>query len=252
MKSTAIKAAKEAGKLIMKYYGKKYKIKHKSPVDVATEADIKAEELIKKIINKKYPKHSFLGEESGHDCKNSDYLWIIDPIDGTSNFLHHLDHFCISIALQYKSEIILGVILDPLKKELFVGEKSKGSYLNSKKLKVKPRPKLINHNLNFGFGHDVKNLAPLFSKVRKLREHTQSQRIFGSFALDLCYVAANRFGINIQHGSKVWDIAAALIILKEADGIITDEKGKDISIHDYKLLVASNKKIHKKVLEIIK
>ncbi len=254
MKKTAITAAKEAGKIILDYYLKNVDaISKKNTYNLVTKADIDAENKIISIIKDKFPKHSILTEESGEERNKSNYLWIIDPLDGTNNFYHKFPMFCVSIALYKKGKPQIGVVFDPIKKELFVAEKNRGAFLNDKQIKVSNANDLNKSLLALGFYYERGSLMrkSLVQMKKFFYENVHGIRRTGSAALDLCYTACGRFDGYWELKLSPWDYAAGSLILTEAGGRITDTQGKR-----YNLLMgnvaASNGKIHKKMIQILK
>lgn len=204
------------------------KISEKKPNDFVTEVDQRVEQAIIDVIKKAYPTHAILGEESG-ETEGSDYQWIIDPIDGTRNFIHGFPHFAISIAIAHKNRIEHGVIYDPLRQELFTATRGKGAFLNQTRIRVSERKQISEALLGTGFAyrHTDKD-SPL---PRKLLEAifplTGDVRRAGAATLDLAYVACGRLDGFWEMGLKIWDIAAGTLLVKEAGGIVTDLDGSD-------------------------
>ncbi len=249
-KEIAVNAALKAGKIAMDYYQKPKTIEHKGIVDLVTAADKLSEKKIISEIKKEFPDHGFMGEEGEAIESGSDYKWIIDPIDGTTNFAHNIPFFCVSIALQKKDEIILGVILNPVTNDLYVAEKGRGATLNNKKIKVSDTEKLIDSVVVFGFPYvGEEKIRKIIDSQHKLHGKIQAGRRFGAAALDLCYVASGLAEGFYEYSLKQWDVAAGSLILREAGGKITDFKGerKEIATD----IIASNGKIHEQLLEII-
>jgi len=251
--SVAIEAAKEAGKFLKMNLGKVKNIERKrEEINLVTEIDKGSEKKIIEFIKSKFPNHGILAEESGETSKTSEYKWIIDPLDGTTNYTHSFPVFCVSIALEYKGEVIIGVVYDPNLDELFYAEKGKGAFLNGKKISVSKTDKLIKSMLATGFPYNVKenpdNCVEHF--VNFLME-AQAIRRLGSAALDLVYVACGRLDGFWEVDLNPWDVAAGKIIIEEAGGMITDFYGNKYSIYT-KGVVASNGLIHQQMLEIIK
>ncbi|GAX62110.1 archaeal fructose-1,6-bisphosphatase [Candidatus Scalindua japonica] len=253
MKKTALNAANEAGKIILRYYSKNVNaISKKNTYDLVTKADIDSEKKIISTIKNKYPGHSILTEESGEEITNSEYCWVIDPLDGTNNFYHKFPMFCVSIALYKKGKPLIGVVFDPIKDELFCAEKNKGASLNNKKIKVSTVNKLNKSLLALGFYYERGLLMrkSLGQMKKFFYENVHGIRRTGSAALDLCYTACGRFDGYWELKLNPWDYAAGSLILMEAGGRITDVQGKK-----YNLMIgnvaASNGKIHKYMLEIL-
>lgn len=265
----AIKTAKKAGKLILLGSETNFKIKEKDRNDFVTNIDKLSEKLIIKEIKSVYPDHGILAEESFSGQSTAEqlftkykYIWIIDPLDGTTNFLHGLPFYAVSIALfktlkadrsknfDYLSgEIILGVVFCPKTNELFYAEKSHGAFLNDKKIKVSKTEKVKNAFTATGFPprHEKENL-PYFAKILK---KAQAVRRLGSAALDLCYTAAGRFDAYWEFGLKPWDIAAGALILEEAGGRTTDTNGMPLDLFGEDIL-ATNNRLHKEMIKTLR
>ena len=230
-----IKACEKASKILIRDFGEleNLQVSKKGPKDFVTNSDKKTEKVLINELTKNKKKYSILSEEIGF-IKNddNDYIWVIDPIDGTTNFLHGIPHFCISIGLKFRDEIISGIIFDPIKNETFYAEKNQGAYFNNHRIRVSKR----------------KNLDEcLFATNKKGLSSTDlNSRIFGSAALDLAYVASGRIDGYFQNGLNLWDIAAGTLIVKEAGGIVNNydlEKTNNIK------LVASSEIINEKMLK---
>ncbi|MDP2646014.1 MAG: inositol monophosphatase family protein [Desulfobacterales bacterium] len=241
----AIKAAKKAGSLQKKYLGKPHRVAYKGEIDIVTDVDHKCEAAIINTIRKACPEHDILAEESLERKKsNSDYRWIIDPLDGTTNYVHNFPFFCVSVALEIKGTVQVGVVYDPIRKELFSGIKNQGAFLNGHRLSVSGEVDLKKSLIATGFPYDIEtvernNLAN-FVKIIKA---SRGIRRAGSAALDLCYVACGRLDGYWELKLKPWDMAAGQLIVKEAGGQVTNFSGGKISIYHDEIL-ASNGLIH--------
>lgn len=250
-KKIAITAAKNAGLILKKNLGKPRSIEYKGVIDIVTEMDRKAEDLIIKTIKKEFPEHGILTEESNERKSSSEYRWIIDPLDGTTNYSHGYPVFCVSIALEKEGEIILGVVYDPVLGELFTAEKGKGAFVNNKKIKVSKIRELTKSLLATGFPYDVRtsrqNNIDHFSNFAV---KAQAIRRAGSAALDMCYVACGRFDGFWEIKLKPWDTAAAMLIIREAGGMVTDFNGGPFSMYSGETL-ASNGLIHNEMLNVL-
>lgn len=238
----------------MVYYSKNAEaVSKKNTYDLVTNADLAAENKIISIIKDKFPEHSMLTEESGEERNKSDYCWIIDPLDGTNNFYHKFPMFCVSIALYKNGKPLLGVVFDPIRKELFYAEKNKGAFLNDKQIKVSNANSLDKSLLALGFYYERGSLMrkSLVQMKKFFYENVHGIRRTGSAALDICYTACGRFDGYWELKLNPWDYAAGSLILTEAGGRITDTQGKK-----YNLMMgnvaASNGKIHKYMLRILK
>ena len=233
-----IKAAEKASRALIRDFGEieKLQVSIKGPTDFVSNADLKAEKIIIEELKKARPNYSIISEEDGSESnKDKKNTWVIDPIDGTTNFLHGVPHFAISIGLKSENEIISGLIYDPIKDEMFYAEKDKGAFFNNQRIRVSKK-KEINSCL-FATGGKSKNEIDL------------PLRRSGSAALDMAYVAAGRYDGYFQNDLNLWDIAAGIIILKEAGGMINEidlSQNKNIPIR------ASSMAINGKMLEKLK
>ena len=248
------KIARNAGKLLMDYYNSNedLNIHYKKDSSIVSLADIESEKLIRNAIKEKFPEHSILGEEKGFTEGKSEYIWYIDPLDGTTNYSIHYPFFCISIALCKKTDPLLSVVYFPPQNELFYAVKNKGAFLNNKKLKVSPERSLKNAIIAFSNSRDegqIRQIAKIFLKFKLLK---QKLRHFGSAALEMCYVASGRISAFFSLGTNIWDVAAGMLLVKEAGGIITNLKGDNILLdRNINNIIASNGLIHKNLLNLL-
>jgi myo-inositol-1(or 4)-monophosphatase len=247
----AIKASLEAGEILLRKQPRKKDVGYKGEVNLVTEVDLLSERTILKTIDKSFPEHSILTEETIGQKKDSPYCWIIDPLDGTTNYVHNFPVYCVSIALQKDKETVLGVVYNPLLKELFLAEKGKGAFLNGKRIFVSNTKKLSQSLLATGFPYDIRtskeNNLDYFSKFAL---KAQAIRRAGSAALDLCYLAMGRFDGFWELKLSPWDTAAGVLMITAAGGKVTNfSNGKfDIFCKD---LLATNGKIHKQMLDVL-
>ena len=247
----AVRSAKIAGTIINKRIDTSKRVTYKGIVDLVTDVDKLCEQNIINTITRSFPEHSILSEEIGGIEKSSNYKWIIDPLDGTTNFFHSYPFVSVSIAVEYKGKIIVGVVYDPVKKELFHAVKGKGAFLNNKKLHVSNVKAVEQSLLSTGFPYDLRtstenNIENWIKFIRK----AQAVRRDGSAALDLCYVAAGRFDGFWEMKLKPWDVAAGFLIIQEAGGMVTDFKGNAYSIYTNHI-VASNAHLHRLLLGVL-
>jgi myo-inositol-1(or 4)-monophosphatase len=251
--TVAIESAKEAGRFLKLNLGKVKNIESKKEeINLVTEIDKGSEKKIIDFLKSRFPNHSILAEESGETNLGSDFKWIIDPLDGTTNYTHSFPVFCVSIALEFKGEVILGVVYDPNLDELFYAEKGKGAFLNGKRISVSKTDKLIKSMLATGFPYNVKeNPDNCIEHFVNFLMEAQAIRRLGSAALDLVYVACGRLDGFWEVNLNPWDTAAGKIIVEEAGGKVTDFYGNDFNIYT-KGIVASNGLIHEQMLEVIK
>lgn len=251
------KAAEKAGRALVRDFGEveQLQVSRKGPADFVSSADRKAERIIKEELQKARPDYGFLMEEGGEIAGDDEHRFIIDPLDGTSNFLHGLPHFAVSIALEKKGDVIAGVIYDPVKDELFWAEKGKGAYLNSRRLRVSARSRLSDSIFATGIpfmGHQEGEGHTVFlHRLEKVMEKTAGVRRWGAAALDLAYVAAGRYDGFWERGLNAWDVAAGTLMIKEAGGFVTDAQGRQFKFKSEDL-VAGNEKIHKSLLDLLR
>lgn len=249
----ATEAALEAGRFLKMSVGKIKQIERKQgqELNLVTEIDKKSEEMIIRKIKQHYPHHDFLAEESGSHEKKSDYKWVIDPLDGTTNFTHGFPIFCVSIALEVKGEVALGVVYDPNADELYSAEKGKGATLNGKPIRVSKVSTLIESMLVTGFPYTIReNPDEIIRRFSSFLVEAQAIRRLGSAALDLCYVAAGRLDGFWETSLNPWDMAAGVLIAEEAGGKFTDFRGFPSSIYNKQLLV-SNGLIHEQMVNVL-
>jgi myo-inositol-1(or 4)-monophosphatase len=250
--ATALTAAKKAGFLLKKNLNRKLTISYKGRKNLVTEMDKKSERLIIRYIKDRYPSHTILSEESGlSDNAHSVYKWIIDPLDGTTNYAHGFNFFAVSIALMKKNQIVAGVVYDPVRNELFSAAKACGAYLNNKRIKVSRIKTLTEALLSTGFPYKLgkamnRNIGYFISFMMK----AQAVRRPGSASLDLCYVAAGRFDGFWEMELHPWDTAAGLLIVQEAGGKVTNFKGERFDPF-MKQIMAANPKVHRQMLCIL-
>ena len=224
------RAAEKAARGLRRDFGEveQLQVSLKGPGNFVSTADLKAERTLRQELSKARPDYSFLMEESGASAgKDTEHRWIVDPLDGTTNFLHGLPHFCISIALERAGDIVAGVVYDPIKDELFWGEKGIGSFLNDRRLRVSSRRQLSQALLATGtpYGQRSDGRPRYLRQLDSLMDQVGDIRRMGSAALDLAYVAAGRFDGYWEYGLGTWDIAAGLLLVREAGGYVSEPSG---------------------------
>jgi myo-inositol-1(or 4)-monophosphatase len=246
------KICDKVSKVIIRDFGEieKLQVSRKGPGDFVTKTDKKVEKIIIEELEKARPKYGFVAEESGERKNESEFNWIIDPIDGTSNFMHGIPHFAISIALEKNGEIISGIVCDPIKNEMFYAEKGRGAYLNNRRIRVSSRKNLEEVIGLYGCPPMLKvDGNEFFEQIKKASTQIHKLRNYGSAALDFTYVASGRADFAWYDHLNYWDYAAGKIILLEAGGTITDFSGK--SFDKQKETFISNSYIHDEVLKIL-
>lgn len=254
MLNVAVEAVKEAGKFLKYSIGRVRSVETKKGEvrNLVSEIDKMSEEKIIGIIKRHYPNHAILAEESGGSETTSEYKWIIDPLDGTTNFLHGVPIYCVTIAVERKEEVVAGVIYDPNLDELFTSEKGSGAYLNGKRMAVSHTSALIQSLLVTGFPYDIaKNPDHATEHFVNFLVEARGIRRLGSAALDLAYTAAGRFDGFWEVNLNPWDMAAGMLFVCEAGGKVTDFAGAPTSIYK-KQVLASNGRIHDAMLNVIK
>lgn len=253
IKKILLLACKTAGKTLLKSYNSKKVVKSKGNNDWVTEYDIKIEKSIINILKKNFPDSEFIGEETGSSSIKKEMTWIIDPIDGTNNFIHNYPFFCTSIGLMIKGKISYGAIYDPLRDEFFYAQKNKGAFLNGKRIRVSKVRKVSDTLLCTGFISSKKNYGKKnIDNFKRLVFKCRSIRRDGSAALDLAYVACGRLDGFWELGLNSWDTSAGVLLVREAGGRVISADGKNYNILKSKSLLASNKVILKDILSQIK
>jgi len=244
-------AARKAGRLLKENINKSDEIYYKGAVDLVTPFDTKAQRTIFDHLSSFFPDHDYLAEEGLSQNKGAEMRWIIDPLDGTTNYAHHYPVFTISIALERKSEIVLGLVYDPMREEMFSALKGKGAFLNGKKISVSDIDELDKSLLATGFPYDVRishknNILHFNNFIIR----AQGIRRCGSAAMDLCYVACGRYDGFWELKLKPWDTAAGVLIVREAGGQVSDFRGGEFSISGSEIL-ATNGSIHQQMADIL-
>jgi len=239
--------AREAGSLLMEHFQQHVKVEYKGEADLVTVADRKSEALIRERIRQQWPAHDILGEEGGLQDTGSDYRWYVDPLDGTTNFAHGFPVFCVSLALEYKRQIVAGVIFDPTRDELFAAEKGSGARLNEQRIHVSRTANLAECLVATGFPSHKRHKNPNIFFYHQITLRTHGVRRAGSAALDLCCVACGRFDGFWEFKLNPWDTAAGVLIVEEAGGKVTDFRGGPFQLNSRETL-ASNGLVHDALL----
>lgn len=253
MVNIAVRAARAAGGIIVRNMDRldRLKVVAKREHDYVSNVDKMSEEMIISTIRDAYPDHAILAEESGKQAKKSDFQWIIDPLDGTTNFLHGFPQFAVSIALKHKNRLEVGVIYDPVSQELFTASRGNGATLNDKKIRVSSQKGLQDALLGTGFPyHDHSYLDTYLETMKELMQKTAGIRRPGSAALDLAWLAAGRIDGFWEFNLKAWDIAAGALMIREAGGIVSDFENKDGYLESGDI-VAATPKVFPEMIKII-
>jgi myo-inositol-1(or 4)-monophosphatase len=250
-KQTAIKAARNSAKILRSRFGKISRIRKKAAAEIVTEADTESEEVIVSTIRAEFPDHAVLGEECGLITGESEYKWIVDPLDGTVNFAHQIPIFSISIALAVRDSIVLGIILDPVNNELYSAVSGQGAQLNGQPIQVSATRTISESLLVTGFPYNVQEIFDsVMVRYGNLLKSSQAVRRLGSAALDLCYVACGRFEGFWEQCLKPWDSAAGALIVAEAGGRVTTFSDEPYTVEQAEIL-ATNGLIHKEMLGLL-
>jgi myo-inositol-1(or 4)-monophosphatase len=249
-----VKVCRKAAKILIRDFGEieNLQVSLKGPGNFVTASDIKVEKILVEELQKARPTYSILSEEIGEINNDESFKWIIDPIDGTSNFLHGIPHFAISIGLEHDKEIICGIIYDPIKDEMFTAEKGNGAYVNNKRMRVSSRSKLKDCLIfTGGPRQNPKDKELFFVEYKNFSSIVKTPiRKMGSASLDIAYVAAGRCDGFWQRNLNYWDYAAGIILVKESGGFVTDFNGENRYIENKTILV-TNSKIDKEMIEVL-
>ncbi|MBN3040059.1 MAG: inositol monophosphatase [Candidatus Omnitrophica bacterium] len=247
--AVAIRSAEEAGEFLLKNFGNISHVEKKGDRNFATNLDREAENMVIKRIKEKFPGHGIIAEESGKQLADSDYLWIIDPLDGTHNFIRNIDIFGVSIGVLHKDDFVAGVIYMPKDKELYMAERGRGAYKNDKKISVSSNSLLEDCSISFdsSIRYSPENMLKVLGALSK---EVFNVRMFGSSARVLSYIAEGTLDFAVEFHDRPWDFAGGVCIIKEAGGKLTTLSGGELT-HKNIGYIASNTLIHKKVQEIV-
>jgi myo-inositol-1(or 4)-monophosphatase len=245
----AVQVCRGAGKIIVDGFRKPVEIEYKGEIDLVTATDKASERYVTGLISKEFPEHSILAEEGG-ETKGSDHRWILDPLDGTTNFAHKYPCFAVSLGLEIANQMVLGVVYDPIREELFSASKGGGTTLNGAPIAVSEVSELSKSLLATGFPYDRQEKIRQVAHFKSFIGASQAVRRDGSAALDLCYVACGRFDGFWEHSLRPWDTAAGVVVVKEAGGVVTDFKGGDFR-PELSEITVSNGVIHGAMLELL-
>jgi myo-inositol-1(or 4)-monophosphatase len=245
----AMSAAREAGRVLREGFGWQHSIRYKGEVDLVTEVDERAEQVIKEILFGAFPAYGMLAEEGGRLSGEEDTRWIVDPLDGTTNYAHGLPIFAVSIALERVGEVVLGVVHDPMREETFIAERGAGATLNGRPIGVSDTDELIRALIATGFPYDRAEMPEALELFGSFAALTRGMRRLGSTALDLSYVASGRLDGYYERGIWAWDIAAGSLILEEAGGRVTDYRGGALDLEGREIM-ASNGALHPALVSI--
>lgn len=252
MKDILINGAKNAGEILKEDFFKSKNVSNKGIADLVTETDVKIEVFLKKYFHKHLPIFKFIGEESSDSLDLDGKCLIVDPIDGTTNFVHGFPFVAISIGVYEDMVPIEGVVYNPILGEMFYAKRGGGAFLNNIPIKVSKEKKLVSSLIATGFPYEFvkKNRKDILGKLENILINSHGIRRAGAASLDLCYVAKGSFDGYYEGGLKPWDVAAGVLIVKEAGGLVTDLKGNDY-LFESEYILATNKNIHNELIEVL-
>lgn len=254
MLNFAIETAREAGQILLDKFGRKISISKKGDINLVTEADLASEKHIIEKIRSYYPKHSILAEESGENLVIGEienvWKWIIDPLDGTTNYAHGYPCFCVTMALEHNGEIVIGVTFDPTRDELFAAEKGNGATLNGRQIRVSDTEKLSESLIVTGFPYDFKQREDFARHLTDFLLYSRGVRRDGSAAIDMAYIACGRFDGFWEEGLNAWDVAAGVLLIEEAGGQVSYYDDSKFSVYAPPIC-ADNGLIHSEMLNIL-
>lgn len=249
--ATAVEVVIRAGEIQLRGQTDGFTVAKKGAIDLVTEIDLACEQMCREVIGAHFPDHAVIGEELGSNERSSSHRWVFDPVDGTTNYAHGLPIYCSSLALEIDGVAEVGAVFDPSRQELFTAERALGAFRNGQPLRVSDTDSVGDALLVTGFPYDVRARGPeLVGLFGSFLEHSRAVRRLGSAALDLCYVAAGRFDGFWEQHLKHWDVAAGVLIVREAGGTVTGMDGAPLDM-SAPHLIASNGRIHDGMLSIV-
>jgi len=248
-------AARAAGKVLLDLQGR-ISVREKGPRDLVTEADLASQETIQQIVLGAFPDHDFLGEEdSSFDTRrertSGNYCWIVDPLDGTTNYVHRLQTFSVSVALERQGQILVGVVFDPIMDECYSATANGGALLNGSRLSTSKCSRLTEALVAASLPAAVPRGSLMVSQFVELLYECRAVRRLGSAALNMCYLAAGRLDAYWAPSIKIWDIAAGLLIVREAGGVVTDSTGGELDLAQPKMIAAANDGVHRELIKVV-
>jgi myo-inositol-1(or 4)-monophosphatase len=248
---TCERAARAGGIVLLDWVGR-FAAREKAQADLVTEADLASQEEIRRILLSVFPDHDFLGEEGGSSGReDAEFRWLVDPLDGTTNYVHRIPHYCVSIALERRGELVCGAVFDPISRECFTGEAGKGAFLNDQKLSVSSVERVEQAVAVVSLPPKVQPGSRDLAELARVTVACQAIRRTGSAALNLCYLAAGRFDAYWGGNTKPWDIAAGALMIREAGGLITGTDGGPLCLSNARFVAASTKRLHEEMMRLV-
>jgi myo-inositol-1(or 4)-monophosphatase len=248
------KAVRAAGATIQGWIGKT-SVQHKGPADFVTEADFAAQEVVKTNVLRAFPHHSVLGEEdqlAGDYPSETEYRWVVDPLDGTTNFVHGIPHYAVSLALEHHGQVLVGAVFDPSLNECFTAALGRGAFLNGRPIWSSRLNRLSEVIAGTGFPARLQPDSPDLLVFNKALYRCQGIRRTGSASLNLCDLAAGRYGVLWGFSTKIWDIAAGVLLIREAGGVVTSPEGGQVDLGTGRFLASANQDLHQQLLEMVR
>jgi myo-inositol-1(or 4)-monophosphatase len=249
--TTCEQAARAGGAVLLDWMGR-FAVREKGPSDLVTEADVASQQVIRDHLLAAFPEHGFLGEEEPAATQRRPFRWIVDPLDGTTNYAHGLPQFCVSVALEHEGRTLVGVIYDPVSQECFRGAAGDGAYLNGRRIAVSGVTQLSASLAAVSFPARVPRGSPLIADFIEVLHHAQAMRRMGSSALNLAYLAAGRLDAYWATDTKVWDVAAGWLLVQEAGGVVTGLSGQTCSLDRPSFVAAATPQLHQQLLALLK
>jgi myo-inositol-1(or 4)-monophosphatase len=249
--STCEQAARAGGQILLDWIGR-FGIKEKGPSDVVTDADFASQKEIRRILLSAFPNHGFLGEEGNPAAKGmSEFRWLVDPLDGTLNYVRQIPHYCVSIALEHGDKLVCGAVYDPVSNDCFTAEAGQGALLNGQRLHASAITEIARAVVSVSFPPRVEPHSRELAEFERVVTSALAVRRTGSAALNLCYVAAGRFDAYWGGNTKPWDIAAGALMIQEAGGIITGYDGGALVLDDARFIAACTKPLHDQMRRLV-
>jgi myo-inositol-1(or 4)-monophosphatase len=251
---TCERAVRAAGATVQGWIGKT-SVQQKGPADFVTEADFAAQEVVKAIVLQAFPQHSVLGEEdqlAGNTPSKTAYRWVVDPLDGTTNFVHGIPHYAVSLALEHRGEVLVGAVFDPSLNECFTAAAGLGAFFNGSPIHTSRSTRLSEVIAGTGFPAKLRQDSPDLLVFNKALFRCQGVRRTGSASLNLCDLAKGRFGVLWGFSTKIWDIAAGVLLIREAGGVVTSPEGGQIDLGSGRFLASANQDLHQELLQLVR
>lgn len=246
-------AAVRAGGQVVQDWAGRFDVRKKGPADLVTQADLASQEIVRKTVLASFPSHCVLGEETEPNqgpAARAEYRWIVDPLDGTTNYVHGVPHYCVSLALERNGRLLVGAVFDPRLGECFTAIDGRGAWLNGQPIRVSRVSSLSEGLAAVGFAPNVQPDAPDLRMFLAMVARCQAIRRTGSSALNLCYLAAGRHDLYWSYSTRIWDVAAGVLLVREAGGCVTSPSGGEFSLEEAHFLAAATPELHGQLREV--